>query len=370
MTMHQKTLTQLQQGLERGDFSATELAEHYLARIEAQDKTLNSFITVTAEVALAQAKAADKARAAGQAGPLTGLPIAHKDMFCTKNIRTSSASRMLDNFLPPYDATVVERLQQAGMVMLGKTNMDELAMGSSSETSFYGPVKNPWDTERVPGGSSGGSAAAVAARLTPAATGSDTGGSIRQPSALTGITGLKPTYGRISRWGMVALASSLDHAGPMATTAADCALLLGAMAGHDEKDGTSATQAVPDYTAALTQPISGLRIGVPEQLFSAALSDEVATPVRAALAALEAQAATIVDISLPCLEWVIPTYTALVAAEAASNLARLDGVRFGHQCDNPKDIEDLYRRSRSEGFGLNVQERILLGNFMLSTKGY
>ncbi|HLR16811.1 MAG TPA: Asp-tRNA(Asn)/Glu-tRNA(Gln) amidotransferase subunit GatA [Alcanivoracaceae bacterium] len=368
--MHQKTLTQLQQGLERGDFSATELAEHYLARIEAQDKTLNSFITVTAEVALAQAKAADKARAAGQAGPLTGLPIAHKDMFCTKNIRTSSASRMLDNFLPPYDATVVERLQQAGMVMLGKTNMDELAMGSSSETSFYGPVKNPWDTERVPGGSSGGSAAAVAARLTPAATGSDTGGSIRQPSALTGITGLKPTYGRISRWGMVALASSLDHAGPMATTAADCALLLGAMAGHDEKDGTSATQAVPDYTAALTQPISGLRIGVPEQLFSAALSDEVATPVRAALAALEAQGATIVDISLPCLEWVIPTYTALVAAEAASNLARLDGVRFGHQCDNPKDIEDLYRRSRSEGFGLNVQERILLGNFMLSTKGY
>src|SRR5699024_6809433 len=205
---------------------------------------------------------------------------------------------------------------------------------------------------------------------TPAATGSDTGGSIRQPSALTGITGLKPTYGRISRWGMVALASSLDHAGPMATTAADCALLLGAMAGHDEKDGTSATQAVPDYTAALTQPISGLRIGVPEQLFSAALSDEVATPVRAALAALEAQGATIVDISLPCLEWVIPTYTALVAAEAASNLARLDGVRFGHQCDNPKDIEDLYRRSRSEGFGLNVQERILLGNFMLSTKGY
>src|SRR5699024_4683185 len=307
-------------------------------------KTLNSFITVTADSALAQAKAADAARAAGKASPLTGLPIAHKDMFCTEGIRTSSGSRMLDNFVAPYNATVVERLQQAGMVMLGKTNMDELAMGSSNETSFYGPVKNPWDVNRVPGGSSGGSAAAVAARLTPAATGSDTGGSIRQPAALTGITGLKPTYGRISRWGMIALASSLDHAGPMATTAADCALLLGAMAGHDDKDGSSANVAVPDYSATLNTPIEGLRIGVPEQLFSAALSDDVATPVRAALALLEAQGATLVNISLPCLEWVIPTYTALVAAEATSNLARLDGVRFGHQCNNPKDIDDLYRR--------------------------
>jgi len=368
--MQQKTLTQLQQGLERGEFTATEIAEHYLARIEAHDKTLNSFITVTADSALAQAKAADAARAAGKASPLTGLPIAHKDMFCTEGIRTSSGSRMLDNFVAPYNATVVERLQQAGMVMLGKTNMDELAMGSSNETSFYGPVKNPWDVNRVPGGSSGGSAAAVAARLTPAATGSDTGGSIRQPAALTGITGLKPTYGRISRWGMIALASSLDHAGPMATTAADCALLLGAMAGHDDKDGSSANVAVPDYSATLNTPIEGLRIGVPEQLFSAALSDDVATPVRAALALLEAQGATLVNISLPCLEWVIPTYTALVAAEATSNLARLDGVRFGHQCNNPKDIDDLYRRSRSEGFGKNTQERILLGNYMLSTLGY
>lgn len=368
--MHQKTLAQLQQGLERGEFTATEITEHYLARIEAHDSTLNSFITVTADNALAQAKAADAARAAGKAGPLTGLPIAHKDMFCSKDVRTSSGSRMLDNFVAPYDATVVQRLQEAGMVMLGKTNMDELAMGSSNETSFYGPVKNPWDLTRVPGGSSGGSAAAVAARLTPAATGSDTGGSIRQPAALTGITGLKPTYGRISRWGMIALASSLDHAGPMATTAEDCALLLGAMAGHDEKDGSSASEAVPDYRASLNTPIEGLRIGVPEQLFSAALSSDVAAPVRAALALLEAQGATLVNISLPCLDWVIPTYTALVAAEATSNLARLDGVRFGHQCSSPKDIEDLYRRSRSEGFGKNVQERILLGNYMLSTQGY
>lgn len=368
--MHTKTLKELQLGLENGDFSAVELAEHYLARIDAHDSTLNSFITVTADTALAQAKAADEARAKGEAGPLTGLPIAHKDMFCTKGVRTSSASKMLDNFVAPYDATVVGHLQQAGMVMLGKTNMDELAMGSSNETSFYGPVKNPWDTDRVPGGSSGGSAAAVAARLTPAATGSDTGGSIRQPSALSGITGLKPTYGRISRWGMIALASSLDHAGPMANTAEDCALLLGAMAGHDDKDGSSATNAVPDYTATLNESIEGLRIGVPEQLFTDALDENVAKPVRAALALLEAQGATLVNISLPCLDWVIPTYTAITAAEAASNLSRLDGVRFGHQCDSPKDIEDLYRRSRSEGFGKNAQERILLGNYMLSSKGY
>lgn len=368
--MHQLTLTQLQQGLASGDFTATDIAEHYLSRIEAHDPQLNSFITITADQALAQAKAADKARAKGEAGPLNGLPIAHKDMFCTQGVKTTSASRMLDNFVPPYNATAVERLQQAGMVMLGKTNMDEFAMGSSNTTSFYGAVKNPWQPDCVPGGSSGGSAAAVAARLTPAATGSDTGGSIRQPAALTGITGLKPTYGRISRWGMIALASSMDQAGPMATTAEDCALLLNALAGHDNKDSTSATQAAEDYTQGLQQPISGLRIGVPEEFFPETLSSGVANPVRAALSLLEEQGAVLVPISLPCLAWVVPTYTALVAAEACSNLSRFDGVRFGHQCDNPKDIEDLFTRSRSEGFGANVKERILLGNSMLSVENY
>lgn len=368
--MHHLTLAQLQQGLVRGDFTATDVAEHYLARIEAQDKELNSFISVTADQALEQAKAADAARAAGNAGPLTGLPIAHKDMFCTEGVKTTSASRMLDNFVPPYNATVVERLQQAGMVMLGKTNMDEFAMGSSSATSFYGAVKNPWQTDKVPGGSSGGSAAAVAARLTPAATGSDTGGSIRQPAALTGITGLKPTYGRVSRWGMIALASSLDQAGPMATTAEDCALLLSAMAGQDPRDGTSTTHAVADYSQQLGQSIQGLRIGVPEEFFPETLSPGVANPVRAALALLEAQGAVLVPISLPSLAWVVPTYTALVAAEASSNLSRFDGVRFGYQCDNPSDIEDLFTRSRSEGFGANVKERILLGNHMLSADNY
>lgn len=368
--MHKLTLTQLQQGLVRGEFTATEVTEHYLARIEAQDKQLNSFITVTADSALQQAKAADTAIAAGQAGPLTGLPIAHKDMFCTQGVKTTSASRMLSNFIPPYNATVVERLQHAGMVMLGKTNMDEFAMGSSNATSFYGAVKNPWQHERVPGGSSGGSAAAVAARLTPAATGSDTGGSIRQPAALTGITGLKPTYGRISRWGMIALASSLDQAGPMATTAEDCALLLTAMAGHDAKDGTSANTPAENYTKTLTQPVKGLRIGVPEEFFPEELSPGVANPVRAALSLLEEQGAILVPISLPCLAWMVPTYTALVAAEASSNLSRYDGIRFGHQCANPKDIDDLLSRSRSEGFGNNVKERILLGNYLLSAENY
>lgn len=368
--MHKLTLAQLKAGLERGDFSATEITTHYLARISAQDNVLNSFITVASEQALAQAKAADEARAKGEAGPLNGLPIAHKDMFCTQGVKTTSASRMLDNFIPPYNATVVQRLQEAGMVMLGKTNMDEFAMGSSNATSFYGAVKNPWQTSRVPGGSSGGSAAAVAARLTPAATGSDTGGSIRQPAALTGITGLKPTYGRVSRWGMIALASSMDQAGPMATTAEDCALLLNVMAGHDANDGTSATKATEDYTQGLNQSVKGLRIGVPEEFFPEGLSSQVANPVRAALDLLVEQGATLVPLSLPELNHVVPTYATLVAAEACSNLARFDGVRFGYQCENPKDIEDLFTRSRSEGFGANVKERILLGNHVLSAENY
>lgn len=367
--MHNKTLVELKEGLERGDFTAKELTQHYLDRIAAHQE-LNSFITVTTEQALQQAEAADQARAAGTAGPLTGLPIAHKDMFCTQGVRTSSASRMLDNFIAPYNATVVQRLLDAGMVMLGKTNMDEFAMGSSNETSYYGAVKNPWQTNTVPGGSSGGSAAAVAARLTPAATGSDTGGSIRQPAALTGITGLKPTYGRVSRWGMVALASSMDQAGPMATTAADCALLLSAMAGQDSRDGSSSPQAVEDYSAALNQSISGLRIGVPEQFLSDGLANDIKEPVNATIAWFKEQGAEIVPISLPSLDWVVPTYTALVAAEASSNLSRYDGIRFGYQCDNPKDVADLYQRSRGEGFGHHVKERILLGNHMLSAKNY
>ena len=364
--MHRKTLTELQAGLAAGDFSARELTEHFLKRIQSLDGELNSFITLTPEQALAQADAADQARAAGQAGPLNGLPLAHKDIFCTRGVRTSCGSRMLDNFISPYDATVVERLQAAGAVMLGKTNMDEFAMGSSNETSWYGPVRNPWDTGRVPGGSSGGSAAAVAARLVPAATGTDTGGSIRQPAALTGITGLKPTYGRVSRWGMIAFASSLDQAGPMATSAADCALLLQAMSGHDPRDSTSVNQPVDDYSATLDKPLTGLRIGVPEEFFPATLDDRIASTTRAALAELEKQGATLVSVRLPSVDLSVPAYYVIAPAEASSNLSRFDGVRYGYRCDDPADLEDMYKRSRSEGFGAEVKRRILVGTYALS----
>lgn len=368
--MFDKTLAELAQGLERGDFSSTELTQAYLQRINALDSRYNSFITVTEEQALAQAAAADQARATGNGGALCGLPIAHKDLFCTQGVRTSSASKMLDNFVSPYDATIVSRLKNAGSVMLGKLNMDEFAMGSSNESSFYGAVRNPWNTDCVPGGSSGGSAAAVAARLTPAATGSDTGGSIRQPAALCGITGLKPTYGRVSRYGMIAFASSLDQAGPMAQTAEDCAMILNAMAGFDPMDSTSAERDMEDYTAELNQPLAGLKIGLPREYFSEALDAGVAEQVRNAVAEFEKLGATVKEVSLPNTELSIPAYYIIAPAEASSNLSRFDGVRYGYRCDNPVDLEDLYKRSRGEGFGTEVKRRIMVGTYALSAGYY
>ena len=368
--MHQKTLAELARGLANKDFSSVELTRHFLDRIGRLDDRLNSFITVTDEVALAAAHRADERRANGEAGPLTGVPVAQKDIFNTLGIRTSCGSRMLDNFAAPFDATVVEKLDAAGVVMLGKTNMDEFAMGSSNETSYYGPVRNPWDLERVPGGSSGGSAAAVAARLTPAATGTDTGGSIRQPAALCGITGLKPTYGRISRWGMIAFASSLDQAGPLAASAEDCALLLREMAGFDERDSTCVDRPVEDYTAALEEGLEGLKIGLPKEFFTDGLSSGVEASVQEALRQYEALGAELVEISLPNSALSVPAYYVVAPAECSSNLSRMDGVRFGYRCENPKDLEDLYRRSRGEGFGDEVKRRILIGTYALSAGYY
>ena len=364
--MHKLTLAEMKAALDKKQFSARELTTHFLQRIEKLDPQLNSFISVTADQALAAADAADQARAAGNAGLLNGLPIAHKDIFCTEGVRTSCGSRMLDNFISPYNATVVEKLAGAGAVMLGKTNMDEFAMGSSNETSWYGPVKNPWDTDRVPGGSSGGSAAAVAARLAPAATGTDTGGSIRQPAALNGITGMKPTYGRVSRWGMIAFASSLDQAGPMARSAEDCALLLQAMAGHDEKDSTSLNKPVDDYQSKLNNSVDGLTIGVPREFFPDTLDDRLAKTSHEAIAELEKQGARVVSISLPSMKLSVPAYYVIAPAEASSNLSRFDGVRYGYRCEQPKDLTDLYMRSRSEGFGDEVKRRILVGTWALS----
>ncbi|HET7922270.1 MAG TPA: Asp-tRNA(Asn)/Glu-tRNA(Gln) amidotransferase subunit GatA, partial [Gammaproteobacteria bacterium] len=313
---------------------------------------------------------ADQRIAKGEAGPLTGLPIAHKDIFCTAGVRTSCGSKMLDNFIAPYDAHIVERFKQAGMVLLGKTNMDEFAMGSSNETSFYGPVKNPWDTTRVPGGSSGGSSAAVAARMAPAATGTDTGGSIRQPAALTNLTGIKPTYGRVSRYGMIAFASSLDQAGVITYTAEDAAMLLGAMAGFDERDSTSVDKPVPDYVAALDQPLEGLRIGLPKEFFDEGLDARVGDAVRAALKVYEKLGATVRDISLPNFWLSVPTYYVVAPAECSSNLSRFDGVRFGYRCEAPVDLMDLYTRSRGEGFGAEVKRRIMTGTYVLSAGYY
>ncbi len=368
--MHDKTIAQLSAGLAAGTFSSEELTRALLARIERFDPQLNAFITVTAERALAQARAADARRARGEAGPLTGIPIAHKDIFCTDGVRTSCGSRILDRFIAPYNATVVEKLDAAGAVMLGKTNMDEFAMGSSNETSFYGPVRNPWQLDAVPGGSSGGSAAAVAARLAPGATGTDTGGSIRQPAALCGITGIKPTYGRVSRWGMIAYASSLDQGGPMARSAEDCALLLQAMAGFDPRDSTSVDRPVPDYRAALTQPLAGLKIGLPREYFGAGMDSAVAAVVEDALTEYRRLGAETVAISLPNSPLAIPAYYVIAPAECSSNLARFDGVRYGHRCENPRDLLDLYTRSRAEGFGAEVQRRILVGTFALSAGYY
>lgn len=368
--LHQLTLAEVARGLADKQFSAQELATALLARIQQLDPQLNSFITVTEESALAQAKAADERRAKGETGALLGAPIAHKDLFCTQGVRTSCGSKILDAFVSPYDATVVERLADAGTVSLGKLNMDEFAMGSANESSHYGPVKNPWDTSRVPGGSSGGSAAAVAARLIPAATGTDTGGSIRQPAALTNLTGIKPTYGRVSRWGMIAYASSLDQGGPLARTAEDCALMLGAMAGFDPKDSTCVDQPVDDYLAALAKPLTGLRIGLPKEYFGAGLDGRIADAVMKVVEQLKQLGAVVKDISLPNMQHAIPAYYVIAPAEASSNLSRFDGVRYGYRCEDPKDLQDLYKRSRAEGFGAEVKNRIMVGTYALSAGYY
>ena len=367
--MFDKTVAQLSQALADGEVTSEELTRAYLDRIKEKDGELNSFVTVTEEEALEAAREADQARRAGKAGPLTGIPMAHKDIFCTQGVKTACGSKMLDNFISPYDAAVVERLSSAGMVMLGKLNMDEFAMGSSNETSFYGPVANPWDTKAIPGGSSGGSAAAVAARLAPAATGTDTGGSIRQPASMCGITGLKPTYGRVSRWGMVAFASSLDQGGPMARTAEDCALLLGAMAGFDERDSTSVQRDVPDYAGELDRSIEGLKIGLPKEYFAEGLDPEVAKVIEAAVEEYRRLGAEIKEISLPNTHLAVPAYYVVAPAEASSNLSRFDGVRYGHRAEDPENLEDLYKRSRGEGFGDEVKRRIMVGTYALSA-GY
>ncbi len=368
--MHSKTIAELAEGLKIGDFSSEELTKSFLQRIKQYDAELNSFITVSEDHALAQARAADELIAKGASSVLTGIPLAQKDIFCTNGIKTTCGSKMLDNFIAPYDATVIHHFNQAGAVMLGKTNMDEFAMGSSNETSFYGSVKNPWDTTTVPGGSSGGSAAAVAARLAPAATGTDTGGSIRQPAALCGLTGLKPTYGRISRYGMIAFASSLDQAGTFTQTAEDSALMLNVMSGFDEKDSTSVDKDVPDYTANLSQPLNGLKIGLPKEYFGEGLNADVAKVVEEAVAEYKKMGAEIVDISLPNSHLSVPAYYVIAPAECSSNLSRFDGVRFGYRCEDPKDLEDMYKRSRGEGFGEEVKRRIMIGAYVLSAGYY
>ncbi len=368
--MHQQTIAELAKGLENKSFSSEELTRHYLSRIKAQDSRYNSYITVTEELALAAARQADQRIASGKAEPLTGIPIAHKDIFCTQGIRTSCGSKMLDNFIPPYDATVIKHFKSAGAICLGKTNMDEFAMGSSNETSFYGVVHNPWNLDCVPGGSSGGSAAAVAAQLAPAATGTDTGGSIRQPAALCGLTGLKPTYGRVSRLGMIAFASSLDQGGPMTRTAEDAALMLNVMAGFDPADSTSAQQTVPDYREQLNNSLQGLRIGVPKQYFGEGLDSNIENSIQQALKEYENLGATLVDISLPHSQLSVPAYYVIAPAEASTNLSRYDGVRYGYRCEDPKDLFDLYTRTRAEGFGEEVKRRILVGTYALSAGYY
>jgi aspartyl-tRNA(Asn)/glutamyl-tRNA(Gln) amidotransferase subunit A len=370
MSLHEKSLRELAQELHNKNISSVEMTRYFLDRIQQYDKTLNAFVTVAAEHALAQAQAADARRASGKADTLTGVPIAQKDIFCTQGIKTSCGSKMLDNFISPYDATVVAKLNAQGVVMLGKLNMDEFAMGSSNETSFYGPVKNPWNSECVPGGSSGGSAAAVAARLTPAATGTDTGGSIRQPAALCNLTGLKPTYGRVSRYGMIAFASSLDQAGPISQSAEDAALILNAIAGFDPKDSTCVNRPVPDYTATLAAGIKGLKIGLPKEYFGEGLDPQVGDVVHAAIDQYKQLGAELIEISLPNSGLSVPAYYVVAPAECSSNLSRFDGVRFGYRCKDPQDLEDLYKRSRGEGFGAEVKRRIMIGTYALSAGYY
>jgi len=364
--MSKATLKELSAQLATKACSSVELAQDFINKINILNKDLGCYVTVDAERTLAQAQAADARRAAGDAGVLTGVPLAHKDIFCAKGWRTTCGSKMLANFVAPYDAHVVERCDAAGMVTLGKTNMDEFAMGSSNETSFFGPVRNPWDRERVPGGSSGGSAAAVAARLAPAATGTDTGGSIRQPAALTGICGLKPTYGLVSRYGMIAFASSLDQAGPMARTAEDLGLLLNVMAGHDTRDSTSLERPAEDYNRDLAKPLKGLRVGLPKEFFAAGMTADVQKTIEAAIAEYRKLGATVVDISLPNMGLSVPVYYVLAPAEASSNLSRFDGVRYGHRAAEYTDLLDMYKRSRGEGFGAEVKRRILIGTYVLS----
>jgi len=369
--MHTLSISELAEGLRTRKFSSRELTKHYLSRIAAHDKSLNSYVTVTAEQALTQADAADAALAAGTAAPLTGIPLAQKDIFCTQGIRTTCGSKMLDTFIAPYNATIVDKLQAAapqgaGMVMLGKANMDEFAMGSSNETSFYGAVKNPWDLARVPGGSSGGSVAAVAAGLAPVATATDTGGSIRQPASLTNLTGIKPTYGRVSRYGMIAFASSLDQAGVVARSAADAAYVLQAMSGFDPRDSTSVDRPVDDYVGALNSPIKGLKIGLPKEHFAEGLDAGSRGLIEAAIKQFEALGASVQEISLPSSPLSVPTYYVVAPAEASSNLARFDGVRYGHRAEGAKTLEELYKRSRGEGFGAEVQRRIMIGTYVLS----
>ena len=364
------TIKTLLQGLDKRQFSSEELTRHLLAQAETSQPHLNSFITLCHDQAMSAAREADKARAQGATSPLLGIPMAHKDAFCTEGVLTTSGSRMLSNFIPPYESTVSRKFKDAGAICLGKTNMDEFAMGSSNENSFFGAVRNPWDLTRVPGGSSGGSAAAVAAGLVPAATGTDTGGSIRQPAAFCGISGLKPTYGRVSRLGMIAYASSLDQGGPLAHTVEDLALLLHVMAGLDPLDSTSADVSVPDYSATLNTPLKGLRIGLPSEVFKESAHPEAAKAIQNAIAEFEKLGATLVEISLPHTALSVPAYYVIAPAEASTNLSRFDGVRYGYRCEDPRDLEDLYCRTRAEGFGKEVQRRILIGTYALSAGYY
>ncbi len=368
--LHSQTLTELAIGLESGDFTSVELTQALLDRVAEHNDKLNAFVTITADEALATAARADASRATGSGGVLNGLPIIHKDIFCTRGIRTTCGSKMLDNFVSPYDATVVEKLGAAGAVVLGKSNMDEFAMGSSNETSYFGPVRNPWNLDCTPGGSSGGSSAAVAARIAPGATGTDTGGSIRQPASLTGTVGIKPTYGRVSRYGMIAFASSLDQAGVITRSAEDAARLLGVMAGFDERDSTSIDQPVPDYTLSIGDSIKGLRVGIVREHFDAGLDEQTGARVKEAIAVLESLGATTVEVSLPNLDLSVPTYYVVAPAECSSNLSRFDGVRFGHRAEDPEDLLDLYCRSRGEGFGDEVKRRIMTGTYVLSAGYY
>ncbi|MDR2113638.1 MAG: Asp-tRNA(Asn)/Glu-tRNA(Gln) amidotransferase subunit GatA, partial [Candidatus Accumulibacter sp.] len=364
--MIDKTLKQLSQALAAREISSVELTGLYLERIERLDPRINAYVTVDPEKTLARAEAADARRAAGEAGPLTGIPLAQKDIFCAEGWRTTCGSKMLGNFVSPYDAAVIERFNAAGAVLLGKTNMDEFAMGSSTETSYFGVTRNPWDPERIPGGSSGGSAAAVAALLAPAATGTDTGGSIRQPSAMCNLTGIKPTYGVVSRYGMIAYASSLDQGGPMARAAEDCALLLNVMAGFDARDSTSLDRPAEDYARALEEPLAGLRIGLPKEFFGEGCDAGVMRCIEEALAEYRGLGAETVEVGLPHMKLAVPAYYVIAPAEASSNLARYDGVRYGHRAKDFADLAEMYMKTRAQGFGDEVKRRVLIGTYVLS----